>query len=74
MGMAMEDIMMFIKFKDSGEELGFTIDQLIKCSVQLFSKFNSTSIRKLEDEGERKKAEEKKARETELARRHTAHT
>lgn len=48
--MKMEQLIVFIKFKDSGEDLDFTIDQLLKASFSIWSKLSSSQIRKLEEE------------------------
>ena len=59
MKMKMEQVMVFLRFKDSGEELDFTVDQLLKTAIAIWSKFSSSQIRKLEEEGGKIRAEEK---------------
>lgn len=63
MTMSMEEVMMLTRFKDCGEDLGFTYEQLLKCSLSVFAKINSANVRKLEEEGGRKKDEERRERE-----------
>jgi len=48
--MEMEDIVMWLKFKDNNEGLGFDIDQLLDTSVSLYNKVKASRLRKWEDE------------------------
>ena len=65
--MSMEEIMIFLKFKDSGEDLNFTFDQLLKASLHIWAKLNPPQIRKLEEEGKRIKDEESRDRDKKIA-------
>ena len=57
--MRMEQFVMFLKFKDSGEELDFTTDKLLKSAEKIWNKLNPSQIRKLEEDGGRIMAAEK---------------
>ena len=55
--MGMEQFFIFLKFKDSGEDLDFTADKLLKSAEKIWNKLNPIQIRILEEEGEKNRRE-----------------
>jgi len=46
----MEEMMDFLKFKDGTKDLGFTIEQLLECSIHIYQKLKPQQLRQWEEE------------------------